>query len=202
MINTVQWLEPINRIHFAKSYVRKPFWSDSSKAGPLTLSKGFHDFDWILGGEDAEILSSAGQKHQFNPEMQPSQANGAKYCTKCPIKESCDFSAIQNYGTHERYRKYVTDIPNPIKEDAIRDLEDGPYDRCFYQSNSDLSDDYSIIMKVYNKSSSCLVSLVFSALHDDICWKPASIVGTATTLELSTDQSYFSHKSGWFEWWC
>lgn len=202
-ITLVRWLEPVNRLLFAKSYLRNPCWSKTEDSGPLTLAKGCHDFDlvfWILGAKDAAIISSAAQKTQFNPKKQPTNALGATKCSQCPINGSiegnqkCTYSALENYGSYQRYRKYVSNISNATKEQAIEDLASGSYDQCVYHTESDIMEDYVISMKVFkNKldqfreqnNVQTLVSMVFSAFHNDVCWRTATFIGTEGTLELS-----------------
>ena len=187
-ITLLNWIEPINRLLYAKSYIRNPVWRHKELDGPLTLAKGCHDFDliyWILGANDAEIISSMGQKTQFVESMQPQQALGAKKCTECPINNSCPYSALENYGTYKRYRKYVSNRPEATREMAIEDLANGPYDQCVYHSDSDIMEDYVISMKMFNPNFTTLVSMIFSAFHDDFCWRAGTFIGTEATLELS-----------------
>ena len=97
---------------------------------------------------------------------------------------------MENYGSYERYRKYVTDKPNPSKQQAIEDLTNGPYDKCVYHnnnSNTNIMEDYVISMKMYNQDNISLVSMIFSALHDDISWRTGTFIGTKATL-------YFNEK--------
>lgn len=187
-ITVVDWFEPINRLHYAKSFVRHPSWSRTQTSGPLTLTKACHDFDllyWLLGCEDGEIISSLGQRTKFLPSEQPKEALNAKKCTECPINDSCTYSALENYGTYQRYRKYASNRPSATKEMAIEDLQGGPYDQCVYHSNGDVMEDYVISMKLYNPFDTILANMIISAFHDDVCWRTATFVGTEATLKLT-----------------
>nr|QBK88239.1 MAG: oxidoreductase family protein [Marseillevirus LCMAC202] len=186
----VYWLQPINWHHFVKSYIRHPYWS-MEEYGPLASTKGVHDLDliyWFLDAVDAEVQHSTGDKVIFTLENAPE--GSAERCTDCKYQNTCEASAIKNYAEFPSYRKFVSDRPHPTREDAIRDMEDGPYNRCAYKTGSNVQERITTIFKTFNKHQFTTdVTYVMSAFHNDICWRTATFIGTNATLELNEKDS-------------
>lgn len=184
-IKSVRWLQPINIIHFVKSYVRHPEWSRKELSGPLTLTKACHDLDliyWMLGATQASVDYAIGDRTEFIPENAPSEAGN--FCTQCPLKQTCRYSALENYGTYPRYRKYVSNRLNATREEAIEDLTVGPYDRCAWKTDANVMEQYEILIKMYANENPINVNMTISAYHDDICCRTATFIGTHGRLEI------------------
>ncbi len=185
----VQWLQPINWLHFVKSYVRHPTWS-KNKYGPLPLTKGVHCLDllyWMLDANDAKVISSVGDKAWFVAENQPEGASDR--CTDCKYKYTCGASAVQNYAKFEQYRNYVTNVKHPTEEDVLRDLEDSPYNQCAWKTSADVHERITTIIKMYTQCGSVDVNYIMSAMHDDICYRTATLIGTKGRLDLCEKDS-------------
>ncbi len=186
----VQWLQPINWLHFVKSYVRHPYWS-LEKYGPLASTKGVHDLDliyWFLDGVDAQVQHSTGDKVIFTPDNAPE--GSADKCTDCKHQDVCEASGVKNYAEHVRYRKFVSNKICPTYGDAIEDMEDTPYNKCAYKTGSDIQERITTIFEIFNTDNfATVVTYIMSAFHNDICWRTATFIGTKATLELSEKDS-------------
>ena len=203
IIHSVRWLQPINLIHYVKSYVRHPTWSRVEASGPLTLTKACHDLDlilWLLSSQDYDVLSSWASRSVFVPENQPAEAQKSEWCTKCPINTTCRWSALENYGTYKRYRHFVTDRVGedgvPTREMAIEDMASGPYDRCAYRTKANVMEQYLAALAIpFTGKHKALVSFEMTAFHDDVCWRTATFIGENGRIELNEhDTTLFVQK--------
>jgi hypothetical protein len=183
------WLQPINILHFVKSYVRHPEWRMKESSGPTSLTKMCHDLDlmlWLTGSLGVRVLFSHGSRAYFDVKNKPATAKDAKLCSECPIKDECRFSAQLNYGEGKRYRKFVTNKKNPTKEQAIEDLCGGPYDQCAWGNGANVMAEYNTISELTtNDGEKIIANVIGSAYHDDVCWRTATIIGVNGRIEIN-----------------
>ncbi|NEA59739.1 Gfo/Idh/MocA family oxidoreductase [Streptomyces sp. SID13666] len=151
-IVSVQHLEPIGHYHFAHSFVRGN-WRTESQSSPLLLAKSCHDLDWlcdIVGGRVRRV-SSFGSLTHFRPESAPEGAG--ERCISCAVEDGCAFSAKRMYteglrhgGTKAYFARIATggDLRPETLEAA---LAEGPYGRCVYRSDNDVVDHQVVNME-------------------------------------------------------
>jgi len=152
-IITIDHFENIGFYHFAHSFVRGN-WNKESTSTFSLLAKSCHDIDLLqywMGDKKCIQVQSFGGLHHFRPEKAP--ANSGMTCFECPkqIESACPYSALKIYGvdcdppiTRPRWpASVVCDIEddprgyNAVLKDA---LKDGPYGKCVYKSDNDVSD--------------------------------------------------------------
>lgn len=153
-IMTINHQENIANFHFAHSYVRGN-WHKLATATPILMAKCCHDIDiisWLMEAE-AEHVQSYGALTHFTKANKPEGA--PPRCTDgCPVTD-CPYNAEYLYVTAPWYKatwlKYsprvLTGKNKSTKEDVMTALKTGPYGVCVYQSDNDVNDHQSLIMK-------------------------------------------------------
>lgn len=110
--------EPVGWWHFTHSYVRGN-WRREDTTAPSLLTKSCHDVDvllWLLcspvkykqGGEKAvphlpSTVSSSGRLQYFKKSRKPVGAGNTTNCLKCPVEESCKYSAKRIYTSNKPF---------------------------------------------------------------------------------------------------
>ena len=120
-------------------------------------------------------VQSFGGLHHFRPEKAPSGAGAT--CLGCPneIESACPYSALKIYNvdcdppvTRPRWpASVVCDIEDDPRgyNAALKDaLKDGPYGKCVYKSDNDVSDHQVIIYIIYHN----LCTILFK-FNKDYC---------------------------------
>jgi predicted dehydrogenase len=197
-IVSVDWRENLVYWHFAHSYVRGN-WGNTSRAGPMILTKCCHDLDllvWIFG--HCEWLSSSGSLTHFvreavGPEIPDRCTDG------CPIAEACPYFAPRVYLDRLRDSPgsfAVTAVTVDQTPDGLmRALETGPYGRCVYRSDNDVVDHQVVLMRFAGGLS---VSLTMQGASH-IEGRTIRIDGTRATLlanESRAEIEIHDHRTG------
>lgn len=110
--------EPIGWWHFTHSYVRGN-WRREDTSAPSLLTKSCHDIDvllWLLcspvkyedGGDKAlphlpSTVTSSGRLQYFRKNRKPVGAGDATNCLKCPVEETCKYSAKRIYTSDKPF---------------------------------------------------------------------------------------------------
>ena len=140
-IVALEWNENLVYWHFAHSFIRGN-WSNSTRSGPMILTKCCHDLDllvWMLGGRPLRVASFGSLRH-FRPNNVA--ANIPDRCTDgCPIEAECPYFAPRVYIEHDPGRWARDPLSLDHSPSALRRaLESGPYGRCVYRSDNDVVD--------------------------------------------------------------
>jgi predicted dehydrogenase len=197
-IVSVDWRENLVYWHFAHSYVRGN-WGNTSRAGPMILTKCCHDLDllvWMFGR--CELLSSAGSLVHFTrdavgPEIPDRCTDG------CPIADACPYFAPRVYLDRLRENPASFAVAaitlDRTPEGVMRALETGPYGRCVYRSDNDAVDHQVVLMRF---ASGLSVSLTMQGLSH-IEGRTVRIDGTRATLlanEARGEMEIHDHRTG------
>jgi predicted dehydrogenase len=162
----VQHLEPIGWWHFAHSFVRGN-WRSESLSSPMLLAKCCHDVDWLghIVGRPARRVSSFGGLTHFRPENRP--AGAADRCLDCAVEPDCPYSAPRLYlGFAEDPDRRpwplsaLTADPSP---DGVREaLRHGPYGRCVYAGGNDVADQQVVTIEYEGGVTASLTAAAFT----------------------------------------
>ena len=150
--------------HQAHSFVRGN-WRNSAETSPMILAKCCHDMDLLqyFAGAKCRSISSVGSLFWFKKENQPEGASDR--CTECRYRESCPYSALKIYlemwkdwGRPENAWPMNVITPEvPLTESALmKALEEGPYGRCVYSCDNNVTDNQTCIMSFENGVSATL----------------------------------------------
>ncbi|KAF7192280.1 Glucose--fructose oxidoreductase [Pseudocercospora fuligena] len=152
---SIEHTEPVGWWHFSHSYVRGN-WRKESTTAPSLLTKSCHDIDFILWmlcspapgeGQHAHLparLTSSGSLKHFRRSQKPREAGPATNCLSCPIKDSCQYSALRIYNDKVLAKgnaKWPIDIVNPEVETIL--AESGP-EKAKQTLLATLSEDYDV----------------------------------------------------------
>jgi len=169
-IVSVQHLEPIGFWHFAHSYVRGS-WRNEATSAPVLLTKSSHDIDWLsyVIGQPARRVSSFGSLLHFRPEQAP--AGAAERCLDCAVEDACAYSAVRIYRaglTPERRESYFTAVvaPDYTPEALTEALRNGPYGRCVYGGQNDVSDHQVVSIEYEGGATAAFTLTAFSPLEN------------------------------------
>ncbi len=127
-------------------------WGQSEYAGPVFLSKCSHDVDlfvWLCGA-GVKRASSFGSRGLFCAENAPE--GSADRCIDCRIEAECPFSALGFYrrGT-STWTGYLHRKEGESLADAVeRELATGPFGRCVYRCDNDVTDHQAFMMEMEN----------------------------------------------------
>ena len=146
---SVDWRENLVYWHFAHSYVRGN-WGNTSRAGPMILSKCCHDLDfliWLFGHCD-RVASSGSLTHFVSSAVGPEIP--ARCTDGCPIESSCPFYAPRFYLQQLRDNPggfSISALTLDKTEKGVLDaLRDGPYGRCVYRCDNDAVDHQVVVL--------------------------------------------------------
>jgi predicted dehydrogenase len=197
-IVSVDWRENLIYWHFAHSYIRGN-WGNTSRAGPMILTKCCHDLDllvWMFGR--CELLSSSGSLTHFTREAVGPEIPGR--CTDgCPIAEACPYFAPRVYL--DRLREDPASFAvaavtlDRTPEGVMRALETGPYGRCVYRSDNDAVDHQVVLMRF---AAGLSVSLTMQG-SSHVEGRTVRIDGTRATLlanEARGEMEIHDHRTG------
>jgi predicted dehydrogenase len=109
------------------------------------LTKCCHDLDWLryIVGRPAVAVFNSGGLHHFTAANRP--AGAADRCMDCAVEPDCPYSAPRLYlgclGDPERERWPLSVVTTDCTETGVRRaLREGPYGRCVYACDNDVSD--------------------------------------------------------------
>jgi predicted dehydrogenase len=197
-IVSVDWRENLVYWHFAHSYVRGN-WGNTTRAGPMILTKCCHDLDllvWMFGR--CELVSSSGSLAHFTrdavgPEIPDRCTDG------CPIADACPYFAPRVYLDRLRENPASFAVAaitlDRTPEGVMRALETGPYGRCVYRSDNDAVDHQVVLMRFAGGLS---VSLTMQG-SSHIEGRTVRIDGTRATLlanEARGEMEIHDHRTG------
>ena len=111
----------------------------------MILAKCCHDMDILryLIGEKCVSVNSYGSLSHFKEENAPE--NAAAFCTDCPRKEDCAYTAQKLYTKYVWPAEYFTKGAL-TEENILRDLKYSPYDRCVFKCDNDVVDHQSTLL--------------------------------------------------------
>jgi len=145
-VKTIDIVEKTAYWHFPHSFVRGN-WAKSEESGPTILTKSCHDLDIIswLSEDDPDYVFSQGGINFFKRENAPE--NSAERCVDCSI-EDCVFDAKKVYLDHEeqRFPHNAISIEDQSEEGRKKAIETGPYGRCAWKCDNDVSDTQNVII--------------------------------------------------------
>ncbi len=165
-LRVIDHQEHIGYWHFAHSFVRGN-WRREAETSPMLLAKACHDLDmirWLAGGACTTVSSSGGLAH-FRAEEAP--AGAPLRCTDgCPVERTCPYSALRIYT--ERYAGQEGWPNSVISHDTSADgilaaLRSGPYGRCVYHCDNDVSDHQLVQLEFESGVRASLTVSAFSA---------------------------------------
>jgi len=161
---TIDHHENVAYFHFVHSYVRGN-WRRTDQSSPFILAKASHDLDLIRWLADAPCTSvaSVGRLSHFRPWNAPAGAP-LRCLDGCPARDTCAFFAPDYYLNEPpgwTLRLAVTEDPAP---NAIVDaLRTGPYGRCVYHCDNDVTDHQSTVLGFANGVSATFTVAGLSA---------------------------------------
>ena len=150
-IISIDHRENIGFWHFGHAFVRGN-WRNTKIAAPSLLAKSCHDMDllfWLAGDKCSELSSSGGLMY-FKKENAP-KGSGAR-CMDCPpeIEKACPYSAKKLYLTdHIDWPVSAISLDRSY-EAREKALKEGPYGRCVYKCDNDVSDYQTVNMNFRN----------------------------------------------------
>lgn len=136
----INLVENVGYFHFAHSFVRGN-WRNSETSAPSILAKSCHDMDilyWLVESR-ARTISSFGELVHFKSENSPK--NSPKKCIYgCSLEDVCPYDAKKIYLTdYTGWPVSVISIDLSLSS-RIKALRDGPYGRCVYKCDNNVSD--------------------------------------------------------------
>ncbi|NUO97993.1 MAG: Gfo/Idh/MocA family oxidoreductase [Nonomuraea sp.] len=182
-VMNIQHLEQVGWWHFAHSFVRGN-WRSESESAPMLLAKACHDLDWIvhLKGALPERLSSFGNLVHFRAGQRP--AGAADRCLDCPIEPACPYSAKRLYlgclGDPAREFWPLSAVTADHTEAGVLTaLREGPYGRCVYAADNDVTDTQVVTMEFADGTSATCTVTAFAALEH----RKTRVFGTHGSIE-------------------
>lgn len=188
LINVVH-VEPVGHYHFAHSYVRGN-WNQEAKSSFSLMTKSCHDIDILchfFAPATPVRFTSFGSLSHFKKSRKPEQAGAATRCLDCAAEPICPYSAKRIYLTGNTGWPVSAIVDGiPTREKVMKELEDGPYGMCVYESPNDVCDHQVVNIEFSNGSTASFTMVAFTTL---ICERQSrvhlshgEIVGDSNTL--------------------
>ena len=134
---------------FVHNYVRGN-WRITSDTATIMLTNSCQDIDAMIklsGGECEKVACFSDLRvfnwDNFNTKM-------SENCLRCLEEEGCPFSAKKMYLNEDQFINKSVHI-NPTKENLEAILKEGPYGKCVFYCDNDVSDNLTSIFKFDNK---------------------------------------------------
>ncbi|MGM9530590.1 Gfo/Idh/MocA family protein, partial [Intestinibacter sp.] len=134
---------------FIHNYVRGN-WRITSDTATIMLTNSCQDIDTMIklsGGECEKVACFSDLRvfnwDNFNTKM-------SENCLRCLEEEGCPFSAKKMYLNEDQFINKSVHI-NPTKENLEAILKEGPYGKCVFYCDNDVSDNLTSIFKFDNK---------------------------------------------------
>lgn len=193
---SVQAREDVGYFHQAHSFVRGN-WRNSNETSPMILAKCCHDMDllvWLTGASCLK-LSSFGSLSHFRPDCAPEGA-ALRCLDGCRVKESCPYDAEKIYITNEKTGVRAgngwpvnTVVTNPTEESVREALQKGPYGRCVYHCDNNVTDHQVVQLQMERD-----ITITFSmCAFSDRCDRYLKVMGTHGELEGYLSQNRISY---------
>ncbi|KAG6911704.1 hypothetical protein DXG01_007954 [Tephrocybe rancida] len=170
LVNVVH-VEPVGYYHFAHSFVRGNWNSESTSSFSL-LTKSCHDIDMLchwFAPRTPTRVSSFGSLHHFRKSEKPAAAGSATRCLDCPAEKDCPYSAKKIYL--EPVSKGNTGWPASTLVDGIPDIENitgalktGPYGTCVYESPNDVADHQVVNLEFSGGATASFTMVAYTSL--------------------------------------
>lgn len=164
----IQQLEPIGYWHMAHSFVRGN-WRNEAESSSMLLAKCCHDVDWMrhIMGVPIKRVSSFGALKHFRSEEKPQGA--ADRCLDCRIEPHCPYSAKKIYlkRSQEGNTGWPLDVLS-IQQDPKtieQALREGPYGRCVYACDNDVTDHQVVNFQFQGGRSGVLTLSAFTPME-------------------------------------
>ena len=185
-IVAIQHNENVGYWHFAHSYVRGN-WRRTETSSPIILAKSCHDMDllyWFAGAR-CSAVGSFGSLVHFRSENAP-EGHTARCLDGCPHLYTCPFSAMRIYGetpAGQWPRSVVT--AEHSREALFEALRTGPYGRCVYECDNDVTDNQAVAMSFENGVSA---TFTLSAFTHDVS-RTIKIMGNAGEMRIHLERN-------------
>lgn len=149
-IRGIQHNENVGNIHYSHSFVRGN-WHKTAESAPMILAKSCHDMDILLFLADAHCqwIASSGSRGSFSAEHAPEGAPD-RCLDGCPHSVMCPYYAPKIYLNGNQnwpVNVLTTDLSSTGIQKA---LEEGPYGRCVYACDNDMTEHQVVSMKFDN----------------------------------------------------
>jgi predicted dehydrogenase len=173
--------EPVGFFHFAHSYVRGN-WHSESKSTFSLMAKCCHDVDLVKYWMNADCsrVSSFGSLQHFRKASKPADAKDATRCLDCTYESQCPYSAKRIYLDPVKrgyqgwpVRVIVDDVPDV--ENVTDELQNGAYGKCVYESENDVCDN-QIVQMQFDDGQTATVNMI--AFTEKLCERHTKIYGT------------------------
>lgn len=134
---------------FIHNYVRGN-WRITSDTATIMLTNSCQDIDMMieLAGGDCQKVSCFSDLRVFNWDSFNTKMS--ENCFRCLEEEGCPFSAKKMYLKEEQFINNAVHI-KPTMENIEAILKEGPYGKCVFYCDNDVSDNLTSIFKFDNK---------------------------------------------------
>ncbi len=194
-IISAELCEHVNYHHMAVSYVRGKWRSEKLCAAPMLLAKSCHDIDilaWMLNETKPRYVTSFGGDFQFGADRKPEGA-GERCLVDCPYKESCNFSAYNNYVRYPRWKQYVWKAIEGDKDQSIENVAKSlesynNYGKCVWDFERDGNVDHQSVMIGFESGATATFQMVGGAARSE---RNIHIVGTKGEIKGTFEDSKY-----------
>lgn len=134
---------------FIHNYVRGN-WRITSDTAAIMLTSSCQDIDAMikLSGGSCEKVACFSDLRVFNWDNFNTKMSES--CFRCLEEEKCPFSAKKMYLNEDQFENKAVHV-NPTKENLEEILKEGPYGKCVFYCDNDVSDNLTSIFKFDNK---------------------------------------------------
>ncbi|CEL61280.1 putative oxidoreductase YjhC OS=Escherichia coli (strain K12) GN=yjhC PE=3 SV=2 [Rhizoctonia solani AG-1 IB] len=166
LVNIVH-VEPVGHYHFAHSYVRGN-WNREAKSSFSLMTKSCHDIDLLchlFAPATPVRFSSFGSLNHFTKSEKPVEAGSAVRCLDCAVQKTCPYSASRIYLTGNTGWPVSAIVDGAVTRDkVVKELEDGPYGLCVYESPNDVCDHQVVNIEFSNGTTASFTMVAFTKL--------------------------------------
>ncbi|KAL5637413.1 hypothetical protein ACGC1H_003990 [Rhizoctonia solani] len=166
LVNVVH-VEPVGHYHFAHSYVRGN-WNQEAKSSFSLMTKSCHDIDLLchfFAPATPVRFSSFGSLNHFKQSEKPVEAGSATRCLDCVAEPTCPYSASRIYLNGNTGWPASVIVDGAVtREKVLRELQDGPYGLCVYESPNDVCDNQVVNIEFSNGTTASFTMVAFTKL--------------------------------------
>lgn len=185
---TINHTEPVGYYHFAHSFVRGN-WRNEAESTNSLLAKCCHDVDLIaswMGRDRCVRVGSFGSLQHFRREKKPAEAQAAKRCLECPVKDTCAYSATRLY-LDRRQSNWASHLVDGVDtaldiENLTEALRTGPYGRCAYECDNDVCD-HQVVNFEFSSGATAVLTMI--ATTERLCERETKVYGSAGEVSTS-----------------